>query len=231
MQNVIPNKQKQKYYNSNPNSPTLRALMKLHKTSITIRPIINWKNAPAYKLASFLTKIIGEYITLPNTFNVQNTMQLISELNTISINQNARMCSFDITNMYTNIPLNEVIYTIRNTLTKEEYPQANIHEIDTITKFIIEQNYFQHNNQFYKQKEGLAMGAPSSSILSEMYLQFLEHNEVLKIISDHKIVSYSRYVDDILLLYDHTSTNMEQVLNAFNNIHRNIQFTVEKETN
>jgi hypothetical protein len=73
------------------------------------------------------------------------------------------------------------------------------------------------------------MGAPLFSILSEMYLHFLEHNEILKIMSHHKIVTYSRYVDDILLLYDHTKTNIEQVLNAFNNIHNNIRFTIEKE--
>jgi hypothetical protein len=44
-----PKKHKQKYYNSNPNSPILHALIKLHKTPITIRPVINWKNAPAYR--------------------------------------------------------------------------------------------------------------------------------------------------------------------------------------
>jgi hypothetical protein len=93
------------------------------------------------------------------------------------------------------------------------------------------QNYFQHNNHFYKQKEGLATGAPSSSILSEIYLQFLEHNEILNILSDLRIVSYSRYVDDILLLYNYTNTNIEQVSNAFNNINNNIQFTIEKENN
>jgi hypothetical protein len=75
------------------------------------------------------------------------------------------------------------------------------------------------------------MGAPSSFIFSEIYLQFLEHNEILKILSDHKIVSYSRYVDDILLIYNHTITNIEQVLKAFNNIHNNIQFTLEKADN
>jgi hypothetical protein len=179
---------------------------------------------PAY----FHQKFLREYITSPNTFNVQNTMNLISDLNTIDIYQNTRMCSFEITNMYANTPLNSVVNIIRDTLTKE-YPQTVIREIDTITKIIMEQNYFQHKNHFYKQKEGLAMGAPSSSILSEIYLQFLEHNEILKILSDHKIASYSRYVDDILLLCNHTNTNIEQVSNAFNSIHSNIQFTTEKD--
>jgi hypothetical protein len=61
--------------------PSIHALIKLHKDPITIRPAINWRNAPAYKVASFFTRVIKEYITLPNTFNIQNIMDLINELN------------------------------------------------------------------------------------------------------------------------------------------------------
>jgi hypothetical protein len=69
------------------------------------------------------------------------------------------------------------------------------------------------------------MGASSSSILLEIYLQFIEHHETLKILTYEKIISYCRYVDDILILYNHTITNIEQVIEAFNSIHNNIQFT------
>jgi hypothetical protein len=96
-------------------------------------------------------------------------MDLINELNNININQNTRMCSFDITNMYTNIPLNAIRNIIRSTLSKEEIPQSIIYEIDRITKLIIEQNYSQHNKLLYKQKEGIAMGAPSSSIYQNCF--------------------------------------------------------------
>jgi hypothetical protein len=157
-------------------------------------------------------------------------MDLINKLNNINIKQNTRMCSFDITNIYTNIHLNAITNIIRSILSKEEIPQSIIYETDRITKLIIEQNYFQHNKLFYKQKEGLAIGAPSSSILSELFLQFLEHNEILIIWSGRKIISYARYVDDILIIYDHNNTNLNKVLNQFNNIHSNIQFTVEKKT-
>jgi hypothetical protein len=48
-------------------------------------------------------------------------------------------------------------------------------EIGYLINIIIEQNYFQFNNKYYKQKEGLAMGAPTSAVLSETYLQYIEH--------------------------------------------------------
>jgi hypothetical protein len=79
---------------------------------------------------------MSEYITLPNMFNIKNTINLVGELNNISINQNTRIFSFDITNMYTNIPLNILTNIIRNTLLKEEIPQVIIYEIDRMTRLV-----------------------------------------------------------------------------------------------
>jgi hypothetical protein len=36
----------------------------------------------------------------------------------------------------------------------------------------------QHNDHQYKQNEGLAMGAPTSAILAEMFIQHLEHKHI-----------------------------------------------------
>jgi hypothetical protein len=48
-------------------------------------------------------------------------------------------------------------------------------EIIHILKTIIEQNYFQVDQEYYKQTNGLAMGAPTSSVLAEIYIQHTEH--------------------------------------------------------
>jgi hypothetical protein len=42
---------KHKFYNPNPRAPTICATIKINKNPIRIRPIINWTNAPAYRLA------------------------------------------------------------------------------------------------------------------------------------------------------------------------------------
>jgi hypothetical protein len=98
------------------------------------------------------------------------------------------------------------------------------HEIlswfDTITK----QNYFLRNNNIVIQKEGLAMGAPSSSILSELFLQHIEHSHLPRLTQKHRLISYFRYVDDILLVYDSSHTDILSILNDFN-----LAFTEELE--
>jgi len=47
-------------------------------------------------------------------------------------------------------------------------------QIKRLLKIIIEQNYFQYNDQFFKPKNGIAMGSPVSRKLAEIYLQHIE---------------------------------------------------------
>jgi hypothetical protein len=52
---IIHKEQVWKYINLNPSTPTIRGLIKIHKTDSRIRPVLNWQNAPAYKLAKMLS--------------------------------------------------------------------------------------------------------------------------------------------------------------------------------
>jgi hypothetical protein len=81
----------------------------------------------------------------------------------------------------------------------------------------------------YTQTEGLAMGAPSSSMFSERYLQYLEHTKILNILLQYQHTGYFRYVDDILLIYNTQTTNIYDVLTQFNQIYPKLQFTLEDE--
>jgi len=75
-------------------------------------------------------------------------------------------------------------------------------EILAITKPVLTQNYYGFNARIYIQPKGLAMGSPSSSVLSELYIQHMEHTEATHTLTKPGIVAYFRYVDDILLIYN-----------------------------
>ena len=55
-----------------------------------------------------------------------------------------------------------------------------------IQSFVL--NYFYYKRQYYAQNSGLSMGASTCSILSEIYIQHLEHTSVIDILINHKIV-------------------------------------------
>ena len=62
------------------------------------------------------------------------------------------------------------------------------------------------------------MTAPTSSTLSEVYLQYLENTTIYELLIKHKVEGYFRYVDDILVIYKGDKTNIHRVLEDFNNI-------------
>jgi hypothetical protein len=101
--------------------------------------------------------------------------------------------------------------------------------VNTLVKTILEQNYFTYNTVMYQQMERLAMGAPTSSIFSEVFIQHLEHTQLVNILAKCNIITYHTYVDDILIVYNNDNTNIEQILSKFNDLHPNIHFTIEME--
>jgi len=74
---LIPQNFKWKCLNLNPSAPTIKGLRKIHKSNQPISPIVNWQNAPAYKLSKLFTHKINQLTPLPYIFNFKNTTQLI----------------------------------------------------------------------------------------------------------------------------------------------------------
>jgi hypothetical protein len=54
------------------------------------------------------------------------------------------------------------------------------------------------------------MGAPISAVLSEIFIQYMEHKYIYPILRTREIVAYYRYVDGILIICDQHKTNTEQ---------------------
>ena len=84
----------------------------------------------------------------------------------------------------------------------------------TLLNTILRQNYFSFLGQIYQPDKGVAKGLPISSTMAEIFLQQLE-NSIIKHLIDAKILSfYTKYVDDILLIYDFTCTNPNNSYNT-----------------
>jgi len=60
------------------------------------------------------------------------------------------------------------------------------------------------------------MAAPISSVLSELYTEYLEHTSIIGPLIKCRIIGYSTYVDDIPLIYNLTSTNINEYLHELN---------------
>jgi hypothetical protein len=76
------------------------------------------------------------------------------------------------------------------------------------------------------------MGAPAYSILSKIYLQFLEHKKIINTLIKYQIIGYFRYVDHILLIHKDSKTdiNINIMLGELNNVCPKLQFTTTTTT-
>ena len=56
----------------------------------------------------------------------------------------------------------------------------------------------------------------------------MENTTIYKILTQNHIIGYFRYVDDILIIYNKSHTDIHNVVNEFNNINTDIKFTMEE---
>ena len=94
-------------------------------------------------------------------------------------------------------------------------------------KMLIQKQQKQHN---YPERRS-CNGCPLFSILSEIFLLHAEHSHLPRLKQKHKIFNYFRYIDDILLIYDSSHTNIKSIFEDFNSIHPNLTFSEEIEQN
>jgi hypothetical protein len=57
----------------------------------------------------------------------------------------------------------------------------------------------------------------------------MEHTQIFPILRKQLIVVYFSYVDDILIIYDQSKTNIDYTLQDLNKLQSTINFTIEKE--
>jgi len=72
------------------------------------------------------------------------------------------------------------------------------------------------------------MGAPSSGLIAEFFLQHLEYLYLAHLTHKHHI-NYCLYIDDIFLNHASNRTSIQIILKHVNALHPKLQFTAEKE--
>jgi len=112
------------------------------------------------------------------------------------------------------------VNNINNTITEQ---------IIHLLKVILEQNYFQYNNQFFQQYNGVTMGSPISSTLTEIYFQFIEETHIKELMESQEIIYYKRYVDDVLIIFDHNKINETTIIDYINEADEHLEFKASQE--
>jgi hypothetical protein len=100
---------------------------------------------------------------------------------------------------------------------------------DTLALFrhVLISTYFSVGGRFYEQTDGMAMGSRPSAVIANFFNEDFEERALAHV--THKSLCWFRYVDDMFIISPHGTKNLERFLDYFNELHRNIQFTIEME--
>jgi hypothetical protein len=196
--------------------------LKLHKPAIPVRPVVNNTNFPTHKAAKKLNTILNGHLYLNNQYNTINSNVLDEALSKLRIGHQHRLLTLDIKDLFVNIPTREALVLTSTRLVLYN-DRETTQQIVMLLNAILQQNYFIFMGQFFHPDKGVAMGSPISGTMAEIFLQQLESTIIRHLLDDKIICFYTRYVDDILLLYDKTHTNPDIITEYVNTIHNNIQ--------
>ena len=183
---------------------------------------------PEYQLAKFFDSVIKPYI--PQTYMLQSTNQLLEHLHEFKFNSNHKLVSFDVSSLFTNVPLDQTIQIIADTIYNSEQPNPNqpIFEKRMFIKLLqlATKGIFMHKDKFYQQHDGVSMGSPLGPTIANFFLAHMENKVLNSSGFDFLPKLYLRYVDDIFAVFpdDESCTKFLDLLNAQ---HKNIKFTVE----
>jgi len=134
-----------------PQPPKLYGLPKLHKPGIPMRPIISFCGCPTYQLLKYLTTIL-QRLTNKSRPKLQSTENFIDAIKTVQIPDDYKLVSFDVTSLFTSIPLQLALQGTKTALQKSttELPLPT-EDIMDLRNLCLTLTYFQYNGKHYKQ--------------------------------------------------------------------------------
>ena len=209
-----------KFYPSGSAPARIYGTPKMHKFSSSDlfpkrRPIVSSIGTFNYNLARFLCDLLSPLVT--NDYSSKDTFSFFSQIRNANLSK-IFFVSYDVTNLSTNIPLQETIDNLN--ITRKELKKLFL--------FTASQTHFIFNSKLYNQKDGVAMGTPLAPVLANIFMGF-NQSKWLNEYNLNKPKFHLRHVDDTLAAFDNERYSLN-FLDFLNNRHPNIKFTIEKQS-
>ena len=198
----------------------LYGLAKVHKSTTPVRPVLSMPGSCYFKTA----EKVAEWLSVVDECKINSSTQQISEmLNTVTLDADEQLVSFDVTSLYTNVPVTEAIDVCTDLLYSGKYPVPPVDKetFRTLAQISSCNVLMLTHNGYVRQKDGLAMGSPPAPHLANGWLSQFDG----QIKGDAKL--FSRYMDDIIR--NIRLDMIEATLAAINSLHPALKFTMEVE--
>jgi len=121
----------------------------------------------------FSACVINQYIALNNHYNVTRSINLANDLTKLELHENHRIVTFDIKDLYVNIPIDENLSIIKTKLLRNDNNQIT-HQMLSLMRAVLSQNYFSFQQKIYQPEQGISMGSSISSRMLSIVIMFIQ---------------------------------------------------------
>ena len=145
------------------------------------------------------------------------------------MDSNDILVSYDVTALFTNVPLKETIDILVNKAFSNDWFNQTYglnlerHQLARLLEIATTNQLFQLNGQLYQQIDGVAMGSPLGPLMANVFMCHLEEELVRQ---DSMPSLYRRYVDGTLARMPSIDAATE-FLTTLNGLHPSLSFPME----
>ena len=197
------------------------------RQTLPIRPIVSSIGSVSYGVAKELARIIKPLVG-STELHVNNSKEFIEEIKKIKLEEGECITSYDVSALFTSIPIPSALDIINNKLLQDADLQNRTNmttpNIIELLDFCLNNTYFTFKGVFYQQTKGAAMGSPVSPIVANIFMEAFESRALSTAVHPPKF--WRRYVDDTCVIQD--QAHKEEFLHHINSADNAIQFTVEE---
>ena len=147
------------------------------KCIIWMFPIVSNRGSINYEVAKELSRILRSLVGKSPHYN-KKTGDFVQQIKGIRLQSGECVTSYDVSALFTSVPIESAITTIRNKL--ELDPELHtrtsmkVGHIISLLEFCLKITYFQFQGRFFEQLQGAAMGSPISPIVANLFMEDFE---------------------------------------------------------
>ena len=152
----------------------LYGLPKTHKSKLAMRPILSASDTYNYKLAKWLDDKLKPLSV--NKFTITDPLKFAEELREQEIGEDDLLVSYDVSSLFTNVPVDETIRILVDKAFEREWFNTKYHlhlkrsELTTLLNLAVKNQLFQLDGQLYEQVDGVGMGSPLGPLMANVFM-------------------------------------------------------------
>ena len=132
-----------------PRTPLIYFLKKLHKQPISVRPIVSHVNSATSNISAFIDTLLKPIVKeIPHILS--NSIEIAEDLLTTPCSNNTTLVTMDVTSLYPNIPIQESITVILNIIKEYNNPtHPPLCILNQLLSFVLYYNCFNFGDLFF----------------------------------------------------------------------------------